>query len=201
MRGARDVRRHPARERGDERGHALGRLPRERVEDRVDRLLRSGFAQRAPECFEVHGHADERTLSSRLLMPAIDAALEHGEQLVRFERLREIACHPTRETVLPLARQRVGGQGDDRQVLPVRQAADRRGRLDIHQYHVVGATPHRGDGFAAVVHGIHGVPALEEHGHRHLLVHEVVLREEDLQRAARLGDRMPRDEGRRARQR
>src|SRR6266850_545684 len=177
---------------------ALRQGRHEGLEDPVHRFGRPRLLHGASEGREVYRGGPCRGGVGRLGAPPFDG----GEQVVRLERLREIATHPTLQAALALPAQRVGREGDDRERPSLRQGTNllRRlepvhpGHLDIHQDDVVtllGDGVHR---FAAVAHDVHLVAPLQEHGRRHLLVHRVVLRQQDPQRVARLGDRVARDE-------
>ena len=104
------------------------------------------------------------------------------------ERLREVSGHPVGQTALSLAGQRVRRKRDDRQPGAIGQGADRLGRresvhlrhLDVHEHHVVRGGPHGGDCGRAVGHHVDLVAPFAEHRGGDLLVHRVVLRQQDM---------------------
>src|SRR5437870_13005391 len=185
-----------------ERFQTLRQGGHEGLEDPVHRLARPRFLHGATEGREVNRRRRRRRGVSRLGAPPFDG----GKQVVSLEWLREVAAHHTRQTALALPAERVRREGYDRERPALWQGADRLrglesvhlGHLDVHEDDVVALG---GDGlhrFATVAHDVHLVPALQQHGRRYLLVHGVVLRQQDAQGVARLGDGVAGDEAGRA---
>ena len=121
------------------------------------------------------------------------AALERGDQLLHPDGLRHVVVHPGRRAQLPVPLHRVGRHGDDPGAALARPAPVELARgleavelrhLDVHEDHVVGLPRHGVDGFEAVPRHVGAVAHLPEDPQCHLLVHDVVLRQEDAEGVA-----------------
>jgi len=111
---------------------------------------------------------------------------EHAEQVAGADRLRQVGVHAGLQALLAIAghrQRREGHESDARQALRLLAPADLCGGLEaahvghvnVHEHQVERLALEQGQRFHAVVRNGHPVPAFLQHGHRQLLVHEVVL--------------------------
>ncbi len=117
-------------------------------------------------------------------------ALQRGHELLGPDRLRDVVVHPGREARLAILGQRVRRHRDDVRTGLLRPALANLARrveavelrhLDVHEDDVVGLPLERLDRFAPVRCDVGAVTELFQQASRHLLVHGVVLGEQDAQ--------------------
>jgi hypothetical protein len=166
-------------------------------EERVDHLVEKVVAAQVSQVLEgavVEAHVVDAFLRLGVAAREPLRALQRRGELLGADRLRHVVVHPGREARLAILREGVRGHGDDPRaglLRPFRDDPPRRiqavelGHLHVHQDDVVRLGFECRDRLQPVHRDVSAVAERFEQTQRHLLVHGVVLGEQDPPRRPR----------------